>query len=641
MERSFTLDKGQALRGEQVTATLPNSKSERVEVTIADQKAPVVSNQGETIVFTIPEEAPTGLQKVVVTADNRVASGEIEVLGQDADTRQVTLILQSSDPDEERRLEDLLEPLGFRLIDVNTNDDDGRLFPLGSKEGPCSGQIALIDVGGKPLGEAIEDLEKLAEENPDLILYIDPRSAGSAGTIDHLGAVGARAAHEQGNGGEGVFIAIFDTGVSNHSELAGRISKGYNAITSTDIVTDPFPDGHGTPVAVLAAGETLGVAPKAQIIPELVCDATGACASHHVIIGTCNVLSRAEEGSEFGYENLVLNYSLGGDTEIDAITAILQYALDKNVLIAAAGGNKGSAADNKQKNPPALLNAPEYPAASESLDGLVAVAAVQTSESCINFEDATVRSQYRVGQTFVSGETLVSVGPFFFTEGQSTDQGFAQIDQNTQAGGSGKDVLVNNVNLSFGFDSPLEGVTINYGDYGGTVNLAINGELAIENSLLDLDDTSVGDVQVAVTPNGANDNQTGRVTLSGTIERFSIGGQEFWLDDVCPLQGAGVDWQRADFSTIGSYIDIAAPGASITSGAPDGSILQGVYDGTSFSTPMVAGAQAILRQINSKMSPLEIEAELTKTAIPLLDSSGNLLPNEEVGAGLLNLDTRP
>lgn len=640
MERSFTLDKGQALRGEKVTATLPNLKAKRVEVTVANQKAPVVSNQGEAIVFTIPEEAPTGPQKVVVTADNRVASGEIEVLGQDTDTRQVTIIVQSELA--ENRLERLVASLGFKLLDVNTNREDGRLFSLGSKEGPCSGQIALIDVGGKPLGEAIEDLEKLAKDNPDLILYIDPRSAGSAGTIDHLGAVGARAAHERGAGGKGVFIAVFDTGLSPHSELAGRVSQGYNALNDTTNVTDTFANGHGTPVAILAAGETLGVAPESQVVPVQVCDgANGSCQSHHVIIGTCHVLSRAEEGSEFSYENLVLNYSLGGDTEIDAITAILDYALGKNVLIAAAGGNKGSAADNKTKTPPALLNAPEYPAASRALEGLVAVAALQTGEPCIDFEDLAVRSRYTVGQTFVSGGTLVSMGPFFFVEGQSTSQGAAQIDQNTQAGGSGKDVSVNNINLTFGFDSPLEGVTINYGDYGGTVNLEINGDLAIASSLFDLNKTTVGDVRVSVTPDPATNNQTGIATLSGTIKRFSLGGQEFWLDDVCPVQGTGVDWKRASFSTVGDYIDIAAPGAGVTSGAADGSISAGTHDGTSYAAPMVAGALALWREANPGMSPVDIEAALKKAAQPLFDTAGNPQPEKEVGAGLLNLNTSP
>ena len=50
---------------------------------------------------------------------------------------------------------------------------DGDPIPLGATSGPCSGQLAEIDVGGTPLGQALEQLEALEQESPG----VDPCSS--------------------------------------------------------------------------------------------------------------------------------------------------------------------------------------------------------------------------------------------------------------------------------------------------------------------------------------------------------------------------------------------------------------------------------------------------------------------------------
>ena len=500
---------------------------------------------------------------------------------------------------------------------------DGDPIPLGATSGPCSGQLAEIDVGGTPLGQALEQLEALEQESPGVILFVDPKSDYNFDQVDHLATVGAPAAHARGSDGAGTLIAIFDSGVSNHGELAGRIrfDLGFNAVAPGNAPTDDFGIvGHGTPVAVLAAGTLSGMAPAAEIIPVKVCDALGSCLSSDVIVGMCNTLGQAETQGHL--DDLVLNLSLGGDTPVAALEAILAYALDQGVPIAASAGNDGASGSPIH-----------YPAAFE-LSGLVAVAAVAAETlSCVTFEDQTLGTQFIEGQSLVAAGVTIDVGNF--NDFGIITSGFSQIDAAGLAGGLGTDAQLNNVTMDFGFPYPLEGLTLRYGDYGGTVNLVTNGVLVVARSIRVLDGTSNGGVAVAV--NQVPNQSLGTLTLSGAISDFTLGGQELWIDEVCPLADAG--WAPADFSTRGPYVDIAAPGQALRSGDPGGGY--GQYEGTSFATPLIAGAQALWRQQNPAATPAAIAQALTDGARPLFDATSAPYPADAVGAGMVDVSVAP
>ena len=361
---SPSLSPTRAARGEEVTVTLPDAELAGARVFVAGREARTVEAGNGLLSFVVPGEAPGGPQEVlVVTLQNEYR----EVLGVLGDVVQdeVIVILERGVTREEFlwELARLNETLGANYGLKEEVVGDG-FTDLGGEEGPCGGTLAEIVVGDRPLGQALEELERLR----DILWGPDPMSVGGGGAVDHVSAIHARQYIASGLSGAGNTIAVLDTGVSEHEQLGSRLKTGFDFIDgdidASDNFTDsnlpgaPDNDGHGTPIAIIAAGEEFGVAPGADILPVRVCD-QGECLASNVIKGMCFALR------EVAPEELVFNLSFGGDTPVDIVEALLRYALGEGVLVAAAGGNEG------EKGSP-----PHYPAAYD-LPGLVAVGALE------------------------------------------------------------------------------------------------------------------------------------------------------------------------------------------------------------------------------------------------------------------------
>lgn len=264
----------------------------------------------------------------------------------------------------------LAPPPGASRIDVSELrsflDDIGlrleAFTELVSNIGPCSGSLAVIDINDVPLGAAIRLLEGLEEAGIAIPLGLDGRSSYSGGQTDYLSAINAEAAFEGGFGGEGVTVAVLDSGVSETAELSGRLLPGYNAIDENSDTQDD--DLHGTPVAVLAAGSESGVAREASVLPVKVCEG-GVCYSSDIIRGMCWAVDNAPDGPDA----LVMNLSLGGEAPSEIIESILDAAIDSGVVVAAAGGNDEERGASSH-----------YPAA-HNFSGLMAVASVEQDEA--------------------------------------------------------------------------------------------------------------------------------------------------------------------------------------------------------------------------------------------------------------------
>jgi serine protease len=176
----------------------------------------------------------------------------------------------------------------------------------------------------------------------------------------HLRQIGMPDAWKRGTG-EGVVVAVIDTGVTKVGDLAGtKFVPGYNFVANNADAADDH--GHGTHVAGTIAESTnnrigvAGVAYGAAIMPLKVLSARGS--------GSMAGISQAIRwAADHGAG--VINMSLGGPFAVGAIASAVKYAHGKGVVIVAAAGNDG----NGRVSYPA-----RYP-------GVIAVAATQFDET--------------------------------------------------------------------------------------------------------------------------------------------------------------------------------------------------------------------------------------------------------------------
>ncbi|MBX9587848.1 MAG: S8 family serine peptidase [Hyphomonadaceae bacterium] len=148
--------------------------------------------------------------------------------------------------------------------------------------------------------------------------------------------------------GEGVRIAVIDTGVAERHPGLPNVGGGANLVFNEingniDATTEWGParkDGaHGTHVAGIigaratANAKVRGVAPGVELRSYRVFPHTGKGAQNYDIM---NAIDRAVlDGCH------IINLSLGGSDEDEAVRAAIGNALDNGVLVVAAAGNNG------------------------------------------------------------------------------------------------------------------------------------------------------------------------------------------------------------------------------------------------------------------------------------------------------------
>lgn len=129
--------------------------------------------------------------------------------------------------------------------------------------------------------------------------------------------------------GQGVTAYVVDTGVSPHNEFGARLKSGFSAVNDGNGTRDCH--GHGTHVAGTTAGQTLGVAAGAHIVPVRVMDCRGSGSSTQVLAGLDWI---AAHGTRPG----VVNMSLGGPA-FTSLDAAAQRLVSAGFTVVAAAGN--------------------------------------------------------------------------------------------------------------------------------------------------------------------------------------------------------------------------------------------------------------------------------------------------------------
>jgi subtilisin family serine protease len=202
--------------------------------------------------------------------------------------------------------------------------------------------------------------------------------------------VKAPEAWAQGYTGQGVVVAVLDTGIDyNHSDLKNNIWTntkdvpgngidddgngyiddvyGWNFADENNYTLDGY--GHGTHVAGTIAGENnsygvTGIAYNTKIMPVKVLGDDGS-GSYNAI--TNGIYYAVNNGAN------VINLSLGGDYPNSSLESAIEYASSKGVTVVMAAGNEGD-------------SRPSYPARYANKYG-IAVGAVDSNNNLASFSD--------------------------------------------------------------------------------------------------------------------------------------------------------------------------------------------------------------------------------------------------------------
>jgi hypothetical protein len=180
------------------------------------------------------------------------------------------------------------------------------------------------------------------------------------------------------------------------------------------------------------------------------------------------------------------------------------------------------------------------------------------------FEDQTLNATFNVGDSFTSGAATHTFFAFFPPGPDCVNpdpNGVATIGNGRNACGDGKELQLNNINDRIDFGAPLQWLALNYGEYGGNVNIRINGDCRNLDNLSDVNGSMVGGVTVWAIDYGPAGQSCGNLYAVGTIDNFRIGGQEFFIDNVraCPISTAAVIGPREDAAPSPLRLDPSWP----------------------------------------------------------------------------------
>ena len=433
-----------------------------------------------------------------------------------------------------------------------------------------------------------------ATDVPDATIYLDS-------SVPYIGADIPR---EAGYSGDGVIIAIIDTGIdSTHPDLAGldidgRL-QGRNFVDPGASPTDV--NGHGTQVAgvIAADGSLQGVAPEVTIYSYKVSH-DGNSVSSDLIIRA--IRQAVEDGAD------IINISLGVNRTNANIDAAVNDAAEAGIVVIVAAGNDGPGPrtiGSPGINPNAITVGATYNNLTSSLA-------------------ATLRIQ---GETF---QVIPMAG---------TKHLDLPITAPLASGGYGRtgDLDRESVEGTIAVverGSDVPGETIYFSDK--EFNAANAGALAllVYNNA---DGIFLGELLHEFTaPDYAP--RIPVLSISGEdgrrIERMIADGAEATLHVFINPDFVVHFSSRGPVSPFFAKPDMVAPGVFVNS-----TFLGGGYNytsGTSFATPHVSGTAALLLERYPDLTPTEVKSIIVTTTDPILDESGGAFPIGVAGSGRLN-----
>jgi serine protease AprX len=238
----------------------------------------------------------------------------------------------------------------------------------------CSGLLGLVDclvndvvkLGGTVLGQlplvngvvALLDHNGIVSlSNQSNVVYISKDRSLTPFFDNAAPAVNASAAWQSNYVGYGIGVALIDSGVNSHLDLAttgllplSRVVYNQSFVPGDSSAADPY--GHGTHIAGLVAGNGAsstgplysqtfkGIAPGSQIVNLRVLDAKGSATDSTVIAAISRAIALKST-----YNIRVINLSLGRAVyesyKLDPLCIAVEKAWKNGIVVVVAAGNNG------------------------------------------------------------------------------------------------------------------------------------------------------------------------------------------------------------------------------------------------------------------------------------------------------------
>jgi serine protease AprX len=160
-----------------------------------------------------------------------------------------------------------------------------------------------------------------------------------------LQQTGATQLAADGDTGQGVTVAVLDTGIDNLPDFSGRLIGGVDLTGENNPFQDDY--GHGTFVAGLIAGDGAsssgqysGEAPGANLVSIKVAGANGVTHLGTLILG---LQWAVDHESTYGIKvlNLSLGYKPTESTLLDPLDQAVEAAWNSGITVVASAGNAG------------------------------------------------------------------------------------------------------------------------------------------------------------------------------------------------------------------------------------------------------------------------------------------------------------
>jgi minor extracellular serine protease Vpr len=418
--------------------------------------------------------------------------------------------------------------------------------------------------------------------------------------------IGVNIAKMQGINGEGIKIAVIDTGVDfTHPDLlgwgeGGKVVGGYNFVNEGEPPMDT--NGHGTQVAgvIAADGQAKGVAPKAKILAYKVSE-DGEGVSSELIVRAIN--KAIDDGAD------IINISLGVNKTNSKIDRAVDRALEKEIFVVTAAGNDG----------------PELKTIGSPGRNVGSVTVGATYNNLTSSLVATLE---------VDGESFTTVPMVGSTKVDSP------IIERIVFGGYGKikdleSIDVKNAIVIVERGSDVEGELLYFSIKEKNVANAGAKALIVYNNISgfflgELIHEFVEPDYKPRIPVVSIDREEGLKIIESITEKNEAIMNLFYNPDFV-----------AHFSSRGPvspfYIkpDMVAPGAYINSTQINAGY--NFTSGTSYAAPHVSGAAALLLQKNPELHHHEIKSLLLTTVEPVSDAYGQKFSVSESGSGRLDI----